>query len=370
MVKAPSPQDRSGQHHMLVHDGHKTRHVQAALRPSSPSVAHSGRQPIAGQQSNGSSSRPEPRHVLSGQVRSPARKGPDPGPVLLAAVSFVGLMFVALVVWFLLMRPFGSTDQDTGVWPYLETLGIGSPKALLSSVEATRDAQQVEIRSLRSESTRVHQALATASAYATLAAATPSPGSTYLDRPPLALVLDVPIYKQQHSLGCESTAAAMAANYHHVGASEQDILDALPRNENPYLGFRGNVDGQYGGTDDYGVYAGPVRQVLTRMGLNVQHLKGGLDEIKTHLRHGRPVIAWVTYGFQAQTPQQVVMPDDQIVTLVPYEHTVLIVGYNRDGLWVNDPYAGTQDFYPEGEFLRSFAYLGNMALVVGPPTNP
>jgi uncharacterized protein YvpB len=106
------------------------------------------------------------------------------------------------------------------------------------------------------------------------------------------------------------------------------------------------------------------------MGLNVQHLKGGLDEIKTHLRHGWPVIAWVTYDLQAQTAKQVVMPDDQMVTLVPYEHTVLIVGYNRDGLWVNDPYAGTQDFYPEGEFLRSFAYLGNMALVVGPPTNP
>ncbi len=373
MVKAPSPQDRSGQHHMLVHDGHKTRHSPAALRPSSPSVAHSGCQPVAGQQSSSPSSGLEPGHVLSGQVRSPARKGHDPGPVLLAAVSFAGLIFVALVAWLLMMRPFGSTDQDTGVWPYLETLGIGSPKALLSrlsSAEATRDAQQVEIRSLRTESTRAHQALATASAYATLAAATPSPGSTYLDRPPLALVLDVPIYKQQHSLGCESTAAAMAANYHHVGVGEQDILDALPRNENPHLGFRGNVDGPYGGTDDYGVYAGPIRQVLTRMGLNVQHLKGGLDEIKTHLRQGWPVIAWVTYGLQAQTAKQVVMPDDQMVTLVPYEHTVLIVGYNRDGVWVNDPYAGTQDFYPEGEFLRSFAYLGNMALVVGPPTNP
>jgi hypothetical protein len=57
----------------------------------------------------------------------------------------------------------------------------------------------------------------------------------------------------------------------------------------------------------------------------------------------------------------------QNVTLVPYEHAVLIVGYNREGLWIHDPYDGTRTFYSESEFWRSFGYLGNMALVIGPP---
>ncbi len=53
--------------------------------------------------------------------------------------------------------------------------------------------------------------------------------------------------------------------------------------------------------------------------------------------------------------------------MVPYEHTVLVVGYNRNGLWVNDPYDGTQSFHSESDFVRSFSYLGNMGLIVGAP---
>jgi uncharacterized protein YvpB len=164
----------------------------------------------------------------------------------------------------------------------------------------------------------------------------------------------------------------MAANFFGISASESEILYALPRHENPHLGFRGNVDGPYGGLSDYGVYAEPIRQILVSFGLEVEHLDGGADEIKQHIREGRPVIAWVTYRLQAQSPRQVVLanPSSQggarTVKLVPYEHAVLVVGYNRDGLWVNDPYAGTRDFYSDSDFDRSFAYLDNMALVVGP----
>ena len=55
--------------------------------------------------------------------------------------------------------------------------------------------------------------------------------------------------------------------------------------------------------------------------------------------------------------------------MVPYEHAILIVGYNREGLWINDPYDGTRTFVSADEFHRSFAYLGDMARVVGPPAN-
>jgi uncharacterized protein YvpB len=358
VVKPPPRQGGSGRRRMLVHDGHRSKHVPTASGSLSPSAARAARQQAPAQPNGPPARNPRQSQAAAHQALTRARQSRDPWPILLATASFVALISIALVAWLLLTRVSGS---------------IGSSKTTLSrltSAEATRDAQQAAIRSLSTESARMRQDLATASAYATRAATTPSPDSTSLDRAPLALVLNVPIYKQQHSLGCESTAAAMAANYHHVDVSEQDILDALPRNENPHLGFRGDIDGPYGGIEDYGVYAGPIRQVLTRLGLDAQHLEGGLDEIKAALRHGRPVIVWVTYGLQAQTPQQVVMPDDQTVTLVPYEHTVLIVGYNRDGLWVNDPFTGTQDFYSEGDFLRSFAYLGNMALVVGSPANP
>jgi uncharacterized protein YvpB len=278
---------------------------------------------------------------------------------MFVTLLFVGLAFIALAIWlaygFALKRAEPSDD-----------LGWIAVSGRTIRAETTRDAQQLEIARMSSELERTRQELATASARPS-----PSPppvsSSAAWERPPLALILDAPVYKQQRSLSCESSAAAMAANFFGVWISEQNVLDALPRHENPHQGFRGNVDGSYGGIEDYGVYAEPIRQALARWGLQVEVLNGGLEAIREHIRQERLIIAWVTYDLQVQVPRQVTLGNGRSVTLIPYEHAVLVVGYNRDGLWVNDPYSGTQTFYSESDFARSFAYLGNMGLVVGAP---
>lgn len=280
--------------------------------------------------------------------------------VAFLALLFVGLVSIALAVWMVYSLILGRGNAWGGDQRYdFERRALAAEQA--------RDALQQEVVQLGSELESARQALATASAQPTPAALDLGHGWSTQDKPPLALVLDAPIYKQQRSLSCESSAAVMAANHFGVSVSEQDILSALPRHENPHQGFRGDVDGPYGGIDDYGVYAEPIRQVLAGLGLQVEHLSGGTDAIREQIRRGQLVIAWITYNMQVQFPQQVALSDGQVVTLVPYEHTVLVVGYNRNGLWINDPYSGIQTFYPEGDFARSFAYLGNMALVVGPP---
>ena len=284
-----------------------------------------------------------------------------PISVLFAGMLFVGLASIAVAVWFTFFAVLRPAESE----------GTASGARALLHAELTRDAQQVELVRMRDELDRVSQELAAARATPTELPPTEvpqlaSPGWT---TPPLALILDAPVYKQQRSLSCESSAAAMAANYYGVTIGEQDILAALPHHENPHLGFRGNVDGPHGGTDDYGVYAEPVHQVLAEWGLDVERLVGGTEEIRETIRRGRLVIAWITYDLQAQLPRRVTLGNGQVVTLVPYEHTVLVVGYNRNGLWVNDPYSGTQAFYPEADFIRSFSYLNNMALVIGPPAS-
>jgi uncharacterized protein YvpB len=286
----------------------------------------------------------------------------DPLSFALAALLITGLITIALAGWLVFALPRQGTDQ----WSW----GTNPSASLrVLRAEQTRDAQQNRISQLQREVDQAKQALATATAAGAIAEATsvPSTASIVLDRPPLALILDAPVYKQQRSLSCESSAAAMAANFYGIGLSEERILAALPLHDNPHRGFRGDVDGAYGGLLDYGVYAEPIRQALTQWGLEVEHLSGGIDEIKRHIQQGRVVIAWITYDLQVQSPTQVTTSDGQVVTLVPYEHAVLVTGYNRDGLWVNDPFAGIQTFYRGQDFARSFSYLGNMGLVVGPP---
>jgi uncharacterized protein YvpB len=278
---------------------------------------------------------------------------------------------MGVAVWFVYMQN-SLAESPPPVFP-----------ALMSNTRATRDARQDEIDTyqsanemlqtdivaLKAELERTRTELA--QAQASQQPASDPLWSVALEQPPLALILDVPLLEQEHNLSCESSAAAMAAQYHRLPIGEREILNALPLHENPHLGFRGNVDGPHGGLMDYGVYAAPIQRVLSEFGLQVEPLSGGIAAIKEHIRQDRPVLAWITYDLQVQAPQEHVLagPNDQpqIVTLVPYEHTVLIVGYNREGLWVHDPFDGTRDFYSESEFLRSFGYLGQMALAVGPP---
>jgi uncharacterized protein YvpB len=298
------------------------------------------------------------------RARASSQKAPaqlDSITIAFVTLLAVGLIMIALAVYLVFTLPQQSE----------ETRGSGERELSLDllRVERTRDALQDEVANLQTDLAIVREQLATLTFSQGQFTTTPSPqtASTVLDRPPLALILDAPVYRQRHNLSCESSAAAMAANFYGVNLAEETVLADLPRHDNPHRGFRGNIDGPYGGIFDYGVYAEPVRQVLTSRGLRVEHLAGGTDQIRAHIRQGRVVIAWVTYNLQPQSPTQVTTSDGQVVTLVPYEHAVLVTGYNRDGLWVNDPYGGTQAFYPEHDFVRSFSYLGNMGLVVGPP---
>lgn len=178
--------------------------------------------------------------------------------------------------------------------------------------------------------------------------------------------LDVPRYKQAHSLTCESSAASMVANFYRIPLSEEAISKALPRDENPNLGFRGRLDGVPGGLTDYGVYAAPIREVLAANGLEATYVEDGLDGIRRALAREHPVIAWVTYRLRVEQPVEIRLSTGQEVKMVNYEHTVVVTGYNQEGFWVNDPFDGREYFYKSADFERSFGYLDNMALEVAP----
>jgi uncharacterized protein YvpB len=172
--------------------------------------------------------------------------------------------------------------------------------------------------------------------------------------------------QQSHNLSCESSAASMVGHYLGVNLTEAEALAALPLNENPNLGFRGNVDGPTGGIEDYGVYAGPIIALLNNRGLQARLVEGGLEGVKAAIRRGHPVIAWVTYNCLPSTPVTVTI-DGAEVSLVPNQHVVVVTGYNPAGVWANDPWDGQEDFYPNAEFVRAMGYFDNMAIEVAAP---
>lgn len=244
-------------------------------------------------------------------------------------------------------------EQLASVQVALETAGAAQDqeelRAALAQVQAQVDSLQATLATLTGQP-------ASQSSVASLSS----------EALPSEVRLNVARQKQNRNLSCESSAASMAAQYHGFSLTEAEILAALPQNDNPYLGFRGNVDGPTGGIVDYGVYAGPVQHVLEQAGLQVRALEGGLAEIRAALARGNPVVAWLTYNCQVSTPTTEVI-GDQTVPLVPYQHVVVLTGYNPDGMWANDPWDGQEDFYSNSDLRRAMAYLGNMALEVARP---
>lgn len=180
---------------------------------------------------------------------------------------------------------------------------------------------------------------------------------------PARVDLDVETQKQQHNLSCESSAASMAARYHGVDVSEEEILAALPLDDNPYRGFRGNVDGPPGGVIDYGVYAAPVVAVLAGYNLDARMVEGGLAGIQAALARGNPVVAWITYDCLPSTPVTETVGGEP-VRLVPYQHAVVVTGYDAGGVWANDPWDGAEEYYAQADFERALRYFGDMAIEV------
>src|SRR5579864_4671565 len=116
---------------------------------------------------------------------------------------------------------------------------------------------------------------------ALLLAVSPSNAPRGASASSLVLLGGFPTFHQQHALTCESSAASMGTR----GAiTEGRLMSVIPRNPNPNLGFRGDPNG-IGGLANYGVYAAPVRNALSRFGYQSRVMTYGSDaDIKRSLR--------------------------------------------------------------------------------------
>jgi uncharacterized protein YvpB len=162
----------------------------------------------------------------------------------------------------------------------------------------------------------------------------------------------VPIIVQELPLSCEAAGIRMmSAGALGDAPSERDLLACMPRNPNPYLGFRGDpagrnryADGSIN-WDNYGTYAPTAAETLNRCifepagsKLEAVAVKGaGYEEVARAVLDGYPVLVWVAKGANPATIT-VDTPDGQ-VPLVFGEHVWVVVGYHGDGTFdIHDPY--------------------------------
>ena len=172
-----------------------------------------------------------------------------------------------------------------------------------------------------------------------------------------SVLLRVPVLAQAHSLTCEAAAARMVAAYLGKPATEAWIQGQLGQDDNPHKGFRGDMDAEFGGIVNYGIYAEPLAQALRSLGLSADvRYNIGYADLRAALDNGQPVIVWLS---QFAAPGYFDQPGGY--RLVPGEHSYVVVGYDAAGLVINDPLNGGRQFHIRA--IPHWELFNNMALI-------
>ncbi len=197
--------------------------------------------------------------------------------------------------------------------------------------------------------------------------ATPVPTST--PAPTLALPEEARVYgisghRQSMPLSCESRSAVDWAAFFGETIDEYAFHNGLPVHDNPNKGFVGSVYGSWGQTPPkpYGVHAKPVAQRLREYGLNAKYVFDmSLDELKSEIAAGRPVMIWVVGHVGLGSPVEYIDSEGDVSIVAKFEHTVIVIGYTKNKITILDG-AKTYTRYNK-EFLKSWGVLENQAVI-------
>ncbi|WP_080837453.1 C39 family peptidase [Cohnella massiliensis] len=193
-------------------------------------------------------------------------------------------------------------------------------------------------------------------------------------------LLSAPLIKQLPELrnGCEITALTMLLQYDGLNIDKMKLATKLIRDSTPIQygqhrkilawgdpdkGFVGDITGK---TIGYGVYHKPLYQLLKTYIETAIDLSGSsLNELEQQLSDGFPVVVWTTVSYTAPADKDWVTWKSPTGTVKATfkEHSVLLVGYDKDHVYLNDPLSGKKQVKVEkSTFLSGWTALGKQAI--------
>jgi uncharacterized protein YvpB len=194
---------------------------------------------------------------------------------------------------------------------------------------------------------------------------TNAPENNMVEKPEYAYIDGIYGSPQLYTLDCEAQAAVDWARFFGVQINELEFIDRLPRSDDPTLGFVGNINGSMGQIPpgDYGIYPGPVADLLQIYGANAKAVQGWtIHSLKAEIAAGRPVIVWVVNLPFAIETSQYTASNGNSTTVAKYEHTWILTGYNAstftiiDSEWTYNVMTAT--------LIERWNALGNQAIVM------
>jgi len=191
------------------------------------------------------------------------------------------------------------------------------------------------------------------------------------------ILLDVPLLNQMDPpallLGCEVTSLAMVLQYNGIAVSKNELADRLPSvpiyydnglHGNPNEGFVGDMTGY-----DYGlcVYHGPIASLAAQY-VSPEHVRditgSGFDAVISVLNQGNPVWVVTTTTFLPVDDMEMWQTPTGPVGITYFMHSVVIVGYDADSIYLNNSYGIKDQAVDRAGFIQSWEQMGSQAIYI------
>jgi uncharacterized protein YvpB len=194
-----------------------------------------------------------------------------------------------------------------------------------------------------------------------------------------AMIEKVPFIQQRPELdrGCEVTSLAMLLQYGGVKTDKMTLakeIDRVPFEQN---GLRGNPNEGFVGNiytieePGYGVYHKPIFKLGQKyMPNQLMDLTGrDIRDIYKAISMGSPVWVIINATFEPLDESEFETWDtnEGKVKITYHEHSVVVVGYDKEKIYVNDPLAdGPGSAIPRKAFEQAWEQMGRQAISLVP----
>jgi uncharacterized protein YvpB len=176
--------------------------------------------------------------------------------------------------------------------------------------------------------------------------------------------------------GCEVTSLAMMLNYTGLNVDKNTLADQVKKDPTPYNLVNGEI--YYGNPNNgfigdmytfnkpgLGVYHDPIEELAEKYLPNriIDFTGSDFDSVLASLSIGHPVwvITNVTYNHLDDQYFTTWHTPDGDIQVTRKEHSVLVVGYDDQSIYINDP-MGLTEKVSRNNFIQSWIQMGSQAI--------
>ncbi|MEH7276478.1 C39 family peptidase [Neobacillus vireti] len=212
--------------------------------------------------------------------------------------------------------------------------------------------------------------------------ANPSSSTTEVNQKPAkkeSVLLDVVLINQLPELryGCEVTSLAMVLNHAGVKTDKMELYRSIKKDPdpitrapngdiiswgNPDEGFVGEMTGKQAG---YAVFDKPMEALVNQKlpGSAVNLTNQPFEKVLDHVSAGYPVVVWTTGDYRLPDRWEQWNHGQQVIKTPLDLHAVVLVGYNANYVYLNDPLSGKKQVRVGiDQFIESWKALQSRAI--------